>query len=291
LRRLLLLRNPRASRGAAELDAALATLRDTGVEVDLHCPEDAEHMRFIIRASARSVDAVAVAGGDGTVNAALKPVLEAGLPLGVVPLGTANDLARTLGIPDDPQRACAVIAAAHRRRIDVGWADNRPFLNAAGIGLSARVARRTSREQKRSWGPLSYPAAVLDAVRGQRAFRVRLKSAGATREWTSIHMAVGNGVYYGGGTPIAESCAIDDGCLDVYSVRPQPLWRLLGVALAVRTGFQERLETGVDVDRGPEFEVTTRPVLTVTLDGEPAMRTPVRFRVAPRSLQVFAPPG
>src|SRR5690606_17762447 len=117
----MVLRNPSASGGDVALDDALSLLRDVGIESHVHTPESAEHMRFLIRAGARAVDAVIIGGGDGTVNAALKAVLESGLPLGVLPLGTANDLARTLGIPSDPAEACALIASCATRTIDVGW--------------------------------------------------------------------------------------------------------------------------------------------------------------------------
>jgi diacylglycerol kinase (ATP) len=292
LKRILFVRNAAASQGATDLDDALAAFREQGLEIDERIPDDAEHMRFMIRAVARSIDGVIVGGGDGTLNLALKPILESGLPLGVLPLGTANDFARTLGIPSDPHEALAVIAAGSTRLVDVGWANSRPFLNAAGIGLSAQVARCTTPERKRIWGPLSYPAAVLESVRRQRPFRVRLQSVAGTREFTSIQVTLGNGVFYGGGARVDQSATIDDGCFDVVSVRPQPLLRLLAVALAVRRGTSQELEAGVDVARGSLFEVITRPSVPVTLDGEPALSTPVSFRVAPRALRVFVPsPG
>jgi diacylglycerol kinase (ATP) len=289
VKRVLFIRNSAASRGDADLEDALDAVREQGLEIDERVPDDAEHMRFMIRAVSRSIDAVIIGGGDGTINLALKPILEAGLPLGVVPLGTANDFARTMGIPADPHDALAVVAARATRLVDVGWANSRPFLNAAGIGISSQIARNITSERKRIWGPLSYPATVIESVRRQRPFRVRLQSVSGTREFSSIHVTVGNGVYYGGGARVAENGAIDDGCFDVSSVRPQPFHRLLAVALAVRRGKQETLECGVDVARGSLLELTTHPPLTVTLDGEPALSTPVSFRVAPRALRVFVP--
>lgn len=289
VRRIVVLRNASASGGDAALDDALSLIRDIGIDTHVHTPESAEHMRFLIRAEARSVDAVVVGGGDGTVNSALKPVLEAGLPLGILPLGTANDLARTLGVPEDLHEACAVIASQQTRRIDVGWANDRPFVNAAGMGLSTRIAREVSVETKRMLGPLTYASAVLDAFRRLRPFKATIRSPAGVREVTSIQITVGNGVYYGGGTPLAEECAIDDGCFDLYSVRPQPLMRLAAVALAVRRGTQASLGDGVDIDCGSEFEICTTPRLTVSLDGEPSLKTPVQFRLTPRALTVFAP--
>jgi diacylglycerol kinase (ATP) len=290
VKRVLFVRNARASRGTADLDEAIEAARAQGIEVDERIPDDAEHMRFMIRAVARSIDGVIVGGGDGTINLALKPILEAGLPLGVLPLGTANDFARTLGIPADPSEALDLVAAGATRLIDVGWANGRPFLNAAGIGLGARAARLATSQRKRRWGPLSYPAAVLESVGRQRPFRVRLRSMSGTREFTSIHVTLGNGVFYGGGARVDQESAIDDGCLDLVSIRPQSLLRLLTVALAVRRGAAQDRDQ-VDVAQGALFDVTTSPPVGVTLDGEPALTTPVTFRVAPRALRVFVPGG
>jgi len=290
MRRVVVLRNASASGGDAALDDALGLIRDVGIEAHVHTPESPDHMRFLIRAEAKTVDAVVVGGGDGTINCALKAVLECGLPLGILPLGTANDLARTLGIPPDLQDACALIASQTTRTIDVGWANNRPFVNAAGIGLSTQVARRLSVDTKRALGPFSYASAVAEALRSHRPFRATITSDSGVREVSSIQITIGNGIYYGGGTPLAEDAAIDDGRLDLYSVRPQSLPRLIAVAFAVRRGTQRQLGSGVDSASGAQFEIATRPRLTVSLDGEPVLRTPVLFRLAPRALTVFAPP-
>ena len=102
-----------------------------------------------------------VAGGDGTLNAALQGLVEAGLPLGIIPLGTANNLARTLGIPSDPAGACEVIAAGHRRRIDLGWVNGRYFCTTASVGLSVQITEELSPEAKRRWGPAAYALAAV----------------------------------------------------------------------------------------------------------------------------------
>lgn len=289
MKRVLVVLNNKASGAGAPICDALNLLRDIGMDVDVRTPDDVEHQRFIIRAESLSVDAVVVGGGDGTVNAALKPVLEAGVPLGILPLGTANDLARTLGIPLDPHQACAVIASRCTRAIDVGWANDRPFVNAAGIGLNTRIARLLTPQHKRRLGPLSYPAAAIRSLRQPRRFRARIATREGTRWVSSVQLTVGNGVFYGGGTPLTRDAAIDDGRLDFYSVRPQSPARLLMAGLAVLRGRQAEFGDGVDVAAGTEFDITTVPRMRVALDGEPAFRTPVRFSVTPGVLRVFAP--
>jgi diacylglycerol kinase family enzyme len=168
-------------------------------------------------------------------------------------------------------------------------ANERPFVNAAGIGMSTRIARRLTKSGKRSLGALSYPVAVIGTMRDHRPFRAIVESDDGRQELRSIQITVGNGVYYGGGTPIAADAAIDDGRLDLYSVQPQPLGRMIGVALAVRRGTQAHLPEGVHTASGTAFSVTTRRPLRVALDGEPRLHTPVQFRVVRRALQVIAP--
>jgi len=143
-RRALLLRNPGASRAGEGLDAAMARLRDGGLdlhEARLGSPDDLERC---IRAHAGSVDAAIVCGGDGSLCRAAPGLIASGLTLGILPMGTANDLARTLGIPVKLEEAADVILAGHRRRIDLGSVNGKPFFNVASIGLSVELARELS---------------------------------------------------------------------------------------------------------------------------------------------------
>jgi diacylglycerol kinase family enzyme len=155
--------------------------------------------------------------------------------------------------------------------------------------MSTRLPRALSRDTKRWLGPWSYPAAVMRTLRDFRPFRATLSSGAGVKLIRSIQIIVGNGVYYGGGTPVAEDAAIDVGRLDVYSVTHQPFTRLVAVALAVRRWMQSRIPEGVLSAQGEVFEVATRKAMTVSLDGEPILRTPVRFRVEPGCLPVIAP--
>src|SRR5690606_242827 len=100
-----------------------------------------------IRRHRAEVDCVIVAGGDGSVNTALGALMETGLPLGVVPLGTASDFARTLGIPPDVGGACDVIAGGLAHRVDVGCVNGQYFLNASSLGLSVWIAENLHPEQ------------------------------------------------------------------------------------------------------------------------------------------------
>ncbi len=119
-----------------------------------------------------------IAGGDGTLNAAASGLLKSGLPLGIVPGGTANDLARTLAIPNDVDGALDIIARREERRIDLGRVNDQLFFNVASIGLSVELARAMSSETKRRFGRLSYSLAALRVITRARPFSALIISEG-----------------------------------------------------------------------------------------------------------------
>lgn len=291
-RRALLFLNPRSgSGGDRERDAAVQQLEEGGFTVTrVHCAGAADMTREVNR-HAHKVDLVIVGGGDGTVNAVLKGVLETGLPLGILPLGTANDLARTLGIPSDPAPAAAVIIAGRTRRIDIGQVNDQFFVNVASMGLSVELARRMTGNQKRHLGRLSYPLAALKTVLFTKPFTAEVATADRTLQLRSLQIAVGNGVYYGGGMAVFEGAAIDDQCLDFYSVAPRQFWQWPLFLTAFRRGRNRNL-VGMRAFCSPgPLDIRTNPPLPVNTDGEITTTTPARFSLLPLALSVFVPEG
>jgi YegS/Rv2252/BmrU family lipid kinase len=286
-RRAIVLLNRRAGRGDEALTGALRRLEaHFRVEAVRHS-RSPRRLADAVRGLARRDDVAIVGGGDGTVNAVVPAVRERGAVLGVLPLGTANDLARTLGLPGDPLGAAELLAREHEHEIDLGRANDVFYLNVASLGLAVDVARRLEGGRKRRLGALAYPLAAFDALRATRDFGVRVDGPGGrVLEERSIWLAVGNGRFYGGGTPIAEDAAIDDGHLDLRSLRPQPLRRLLPLALAIRRGTAHRHE-GVDAITGTWLRVETSRRLRVGADGELQTHTPVTFEVCPKALRVL----
>jgi YegS/Rv2252/BmrU family lipid kinase len=286
-RRALLLVN-RFARQGARLDEVADCLRASGLDVVAEpLGEDASSAE-LIRRHRDAVSAVVIGGGDGTLNAAAVALVEAGLPLGVVPLGTANDLARTLGLPTDPAEACRVIAAGRTRTIDLGWVNGKHFFNAASVGLSVEVARRLTRESKGRWGVLAYLATAAGVLRYARPFRAEIRCGDAVHPVRTVQVTVGNGRHYGGGMTVAETAAIDDGRLDLYSLEVDRWWRLLRLLPALRRGSLSEWP-GVRALSGSEFEVLTRRPRPVSADGEVVTSTPARFRVVRQALSVFVP--
>lgn len=290
-RRVLVVANRHSRRGGTHLDQALERLRSGGVEPEVAEPSKHHGIDAIIRGRGRDADLVAVGGGDGTLNGAAAALVERGRPFAILPLGTANDLARTLGIPPDPAEAAALILGGRTRRIDVGKVNDRHFFNVASVGLSVRVAQELTTDVKRRLGVLGYPVTVYRALRDGRSFGAVVKAGDDGRELRlrSIQLAVGNGRFYGGGMVVHEEAAIDDRTLNLYSLKPQPLWRLALRALHIRQGRHHDPETVLAL-AGTSFEVATDRPMRVNTDGEVTTRTPARFSVLPGALEVVAPP-
>jgi len=286
--RALLVINPAARRGGEGHEEVAARLTALGMSVTVELAEAPERVPDQVRAHRGQVDRVIVGGGDGTLHLALQGLVETGLPLGILPLGTANNLARTLGIPADPVEACEVIAQGHRRWIDLGWVNGRHFFTTASIGLSVRITEELSAESKRRWGPLAYPLTALRVLRRTRPFHARITWNGGSRDSRTVQIVVGNGRFYGSALPVAEDAAIDDARLDLYSLEVRHWWQLLVLAPALRRGRHGEKDT-VKTLRAAEFEIHTRRPRGVDVDGELGGMTPARCRVLPRALEVFAP--
>lgn len=287
--RALLLLNPHSRSGVGEAaEWAIGRLEAGGlilVRRHLSGKDDVTHE---IQSLVGAIDAVIVGGGDGSVNAVLEGVMQARLPLGILPLGTANDLARTLGLPSDPLAAADVILAGRTRRIDVGRVNGRLFLNVASLGLSVEITRGLTAPLKRRWGRLGYPIATAHALLRARPFTADVRSGPLCESMQTLQIAVGNGVYYGGGMVVYEAAQIDDGCLDFYSLEPRGFWRLLSLLPFLRRGRQRGMAGVRAFCCNHPIEIQTDRPLPINTDGEITTTTPARFAILPRALEVFA---
>src|SRR5699024_10135493 len=172
--RALVLINPGARQGAAHTQTALKQLWAMGVDVVRARAERLADWPRLIDKHAADIDCVVVGGGDGSLNFAAGPIIRNDLTLGILPLGTANDFARTLGYPDDPAEACRTVAQGEDHRIDLGQVNNIYFLNVASIGLAVRARQYRSDAAKRWFGSLGYAHNAYAAFRDTRPFRVRV---------------------------------------------------------------------------------------------------------------------
>lgn len=288
-RRALMLVNRNAGRGEEDLHAVLSILADGGIQAELHVLPRKHAMPDLIRRHARDFDLLIIGGGDGTLQTTAPAIVEAGLPLGLLPLGTANDLARTLGLGPNSRTAARAIAGGLRRRIDLGEVNGELFWNAASIGLSTRIAEELSTDMKKRWGVLGYALTVLRTVPGQPLFEAEIRvDGGATEQVRALQVNVGNGRYHGGGLSVDRRARIDDGRLHGYSVEIGRLWQLMLLYPALLAGRQG-IMPGVRRFSGTEIEIRTSQPMPVAADGTVVTVTPARFRVLPGVVEVFVP--
>lgn len=287
-KRALLLVNRHSRQGQSNFAQAVDILNDLGFELIVVPIKDSEALPKLVRQHGQNVDLVIVGGGDGTLNAVADSLVEMNLPLGVLPLGTANDLARTLDIPVTIPEACQVIAQGYIKYIDLGWVNDKYFFNVASLGLSVDITQKLSKGAKRRWGILAYAFTALQVISQTRPFHAEIGINDELIEVKTIQIAVGNGRFYGGGMAIAEDATIDDQRLDIYSLEIKHWWQIFSLLWKLPQGQQGAL-TWVRTLQGEKVEIYTRKPQKINTDGEITATTPATFEVRPKALGVLVP--
>ena len=286
--RALAIVNPAAGGGTAraDVDAVLGELRTRFetidvVETGLEHPTAAELGERGVR---DGYDAVLVAGGDGTVGAAARALVNTDVILGILPFGTYMNFARAIGIPREDQRAAAqVIVAGNVRSIDVGAVGDTLFFEAAGIGLDADAFAATRAAQR---GDHGYALAALGALVRRRGARVRISVDGRVRTHRVLQAVVSNGPWYGWGFEVAPGARVDDGKLDLVIFGDNKLHVLREmIAAATDRGRPARGRRY----RGARITLSATDELSVHADGAIVGNLPQTFTVRPRALKVYAP--
>ncbi len=293
---LLVLVNPSAGRGRA------ASLRDA---VESYWGQQGIHAKFLTAGSREEVhqrargaaDAgytgVVSLGGDGTVHEVINGLAGTDFPMGVLPAGGGNDLARALGMPADALEAAHALLSARIKRIDLlrfSDAGGRAcfYAGAGGAGIDAEAARLANSRFRRIPGAARYAAAAVAAFRESHHLQVSVTADGVQRVFAAHLVAVANTPSYGGGILIAPEAQIDDGYLDLAMVAPLRWGQLLdGLLLALRSGDIRWPEMQRMRARNLRLE-TDRPVMFHG-DGEVLGETPVEIEVLPGALAVLAP--
>jgi diacylglycerol kinase family enzyme len=279
--------------GAATERAIRSAFEGLGIEADVRCHDpDAIAEAFADAAAAEGLDAVIAGGGDGTVSCAAGQLADSERPLGIVPLGTLNHLARDAGIPAEIKQAARVIAAAHIRRIDVAEVNGRVFVNNSSVGLYPDMVRFRdeqlvhSRRGKRA----AMLAGSLRALRSFRRRRLWISAPGLETPIRTPLLFVGNNRYRVNLFALGRREALDGGELSLYAMRARSRVHLVWAAIRGVFGKLDQQRDFVTA-HVPEAEIASdRPTLILSVDGETLnMETPLRYRIRPRALKLIVP--
>jgi diacylglycerol kinase (ATP) len=276
----------RSGKNSARRATELLTEAGFGLRV-LDSPP-ANRLSSVIEQEGKDASLIIVGGGDGTLNAAAAGIHALGRPLGILPLGTANDLARTVGIPFDLESAVNVIRNGVQRTIDLGTVNGHMFFNVASVGISSDLARELDPDVKRRFGRFGYAIAGIRVLGRAKPFRATIKTANETLRTTTLQIAVGNGRYYGGGNVIEEGAEIDDAILRLYSLEFAKAWKIILSFHRFRRGTHGNLEE-VQTLHSDQIEIHTSRPRPVNADGELITQTPAKFGILRKAIQVFVP--
>ena len=285
--RVLVVVNPNASGAQGALPGLTSWFTDECHALIIVAKSKKELGREL-EAHGKDVDLIVIGGGDGTISQSLPQLLKLQRPFAVLPLGTANDFARTLGLPANPLEAAAIALRGRQHRIDIGFVNDWPYLNVASVGIASKVANAQSKELKRRWRVFAYVIGLIQAVRDLQPFFVKIDLDG-NPVWSGpvYQVSVGNGRFHGGGLTVAEDAAIDDGKLDLYLIYPGRFWQLFASFMHLKFGLAKP-EVLRQRSAATATLRTDRPQ-SVDADGELATETPATFRLCSAALTVMVP--
>jgi len=234
-----------------------------------------------------SYDAIVAVGGDGTVREVASALIGSSTPLGILPLGTGNDFARSFNLPEDLFSALSVIAKKSPVPIDVGCSDRFFFLNVASVGLDAEIVRFITKVKK--WLPkkAAYYISALIKFITYRTKTVVIEIDGKVFTSKLLFMAIANGYYYGGGMKVNPNGSISDGFFDVILVRPVPRYKIPFLMAKFAAGMHLTLPY-VTQYRCKDIKIQSHESLIVNGDGDIVATTPVDFSVRSNLIHVFA---
>lgn len=282
--------NPAAGKGKAKRvwPEIEKTLKQLNISFTYECTRGFDHARQLAqKASAENFKYIMVVGGDGTLFEVINGIDPGRVTLGMIPVGTGNDFARTAGIPLDWAKACQVLTQGREMAVDLGKINERYFINLSGTGLDAMSAWEANR-YKKYFGKLSYVLGLLKQLIFFKPFQIELLGRDVCYSAPAWLVSVANGRYYGNGMMVAPQALLDDGLLDIVIVEDLPRLEFLKVFPRVYKGTHLN-HPKVRVFRERELEIKTERPLPVHCDGEILHLTSLKYSILPKKLRIRVP--
>lgn len=286
---LTLLVNPSSAGGKSlkllpQIEAALDTRRAV---FRVEKTRSLEHGVELALAAAELGEVPVVVSGDGLLGVVGGAMAGSEVPLGLIPAGRGNDLARALGIPSEPEAAVDTVLGGHSRRIDVGEANGKRFLGIASIGFDSEC-NRLANDTHWLRGNLVYVYSMLRTLIGWRSARFTIAAGEERKRLTGYFVDVANNSVYGGGMWIAPEAEIDDGLFDVVAIEEVGKLRFLsGLRDVLKGNHLDKDE--VSVFRAPRLQIDASRPFPVYADGDHLTDLPVSLRVLPSALSILVP--
>ena len=288
-REAVLIVNARSRKGRDLFQEAKRLLEEAGVKlIAAHGVKDPRQLKARVdKAVEDGAPMVIVGGGDGSLSCTIDHVVDRDVVFALLPLGTANSFARTLGIPLDLPGAVDTIATGVRRRIDLGMIDGDYFANSAAMGLAPLIADSVPHNLKRYAGRLGYLTWAIWCLIKFRPFTATINDGENSRTLTALELRIANGRFHGG-VEVIETTDVDSGDIVVQAVVGHYKRKLVWNWLATFFRLSARHET-VEEIRGRRLTIETRPKLKISIDGELLGSTPAVVEVAQRAVEVVVP--
>jgi len=281
--------NTHSRKGEQLFFRAMDELTERGINITASYPvRHPDRLSAIIKeAIGRQGSLVIVGGGDGTISSIVDHFAYQDIVLGILPLGTGNSFARTLGIPLTLEGAVDVIAQSKVADIDLGKIDDDYFANMAAIGFSADVAHSSLQSLKKFLGPLAYLFAAVGHFFRHRSFSCTFHTADEAYKIKTHQVLIANGSFIGK-TLFTPAIDPDDRSLIVFTMDMLNRWQMLNLWIAfLRGNYTAFSEAKYFATR--EIKIETDPPQYIDVDGEKATKTPVTVSLAPEALKVLVP--
>jgi diacylglycerol kinase (ATP) len=242
----------------------------------------------IIRAPARGIQAILLAGGDGTVHEAIPTIEEIALPFGLLPCGRGNDFARNIGISLDLKSNCDIPSNPSIRKIDLPTLNNIPFGSIACVGFDATVNKLARAKKGYFSGTLGYIICVLKALREFKPFEIEIEIDGYIWKGPVMMVAIANGPFYGGGMKIAPNSIMNDGQLDICIVEEVSKWELLREFPKVFSGAHIT-HPKITLRTGKKIKVISDEYREIFADGEYVGKLPAECCIGNKTIHIMLP--
>ena len=291
-RPIALIINTNSRRGRDEFEMAQKALRDAGLNIEAHAVEDEKASASLLK---REVDAnakmVIVGGGDGTLSHAASHLVHTDVALAVLPMGTGNTFARSLGLPLDLGGAAKTIAAQHIEKIDVGKVNNQIFLNSVALGLTTEIAQALTKDIKKKLGLLAWPFVGFRVLASHRALVLKVSSQEKSFEVRTHQLLIVNGRYVAGPIAAAPDASVQDHAFDVFVLGGAKKGTLLRATWNwLRHKHIYTPENRYFTTQKLRVE-SPRRAINANIDGEINDQTPLEMEILPSALRVVVPWG